>query len=149
MTVLPALAANYPLVKQTMIALLEAEPSLAGVEVSWSSPTGSAPDEFIVVGDASAGVTSAAIGSQRREELFVLDVVISVVQSTGDQSLPTFRAFALRDTVAAVLRRDATLGTGGNTPRTALDAGYDVVERSNGTRSETQITMHVEVKARI
>jgi hypothetical protein len=148
-TVRPALNATFPTVKQTLITLLEAEPALAGVLVTWSSPTGSAPDEFIMLGDGTFTVTSAAIGSQRREERGTIEIVISVIQTTGDQSLPTLRAFVLRDTVAAVLRRDATLGNGGNAPRWALDAGYQVAERSNGTKSETQIIMTIETAARI
>lgn len=149
MTVLAALNATYPTVKQLLINLLSAEPALAGVEITWSSPSGSAPDEFIMLGDGQFTVTSAAIGSQRREERGTIEIIISVIQATGDQSLPTLRAFVLRDTVAAVLRRDATLGNGGNAPRWALDASYQVNERSNGTKAETQITMTIETAARI
>jgi hypothetical protein len=144
--VLPALSSTLPATKTALITLLEARPNLAGVLVSWSSPTGSAPDEFIVVGDAQGSVDSAAIGSQRREERFTLDVVISVLNSTGDQSLPTERCFFLRDEVAAQIRSDATLG---GVVRWALDQGWALAERSNGTRSETQITMTIGVAARI
>lgn len=146
MTVLPALSSTYPAAKQALITLLQARPALAGVDVEWASPSGSAADEIISLADARGGITSAAIGSQRREEAYTQDVVISVVQSTGDQSFPSLRAFALRDEVAAQIRSDATLG---GVVRWALDEGWECVERSNGTRSETQVTMHIGIAARI
>jgi hypothetical protein len=145
-TVLPALGSTYPAAKQALLTLLLARPNLAGVSITWSNPGGSVPDEFIVLNEAQGTVTSAAIGSQRREERWTMAVVISVLNSTDDQAMPTLRAFVLRDEIAAQIRSDATLG---GVVRWALDAGWEVAERTNGTRSETQVTMHIDMAARI
>lgn len=152
MAVLPAQPSTVPVVLSGLLALLKARPGLSGVSVSLFAPAGDLPREMILIGDVDGTVTSAAIGSQRREERYTIMVWVSVVHATTDSSDPITRAYALQQEVAAQLRSDATLGL--SALRWALDGGYVLRNRlvdgeNGGIEREAQIEMRIECAARI
>ncbi len=146
MTAAAASPSTLQTVVTNLMSSLAATPTLANVDVSWEGPSESAPDEVIAFTAERAEITSASIGQQKRWEEYDLVVIISVLQSDPNQFAPLQRAFALRDAIAAIVRADATIG---GAVTWALDQGWDVNDRSDGNRSESQVTMHIHCKARI
>jgi hypothetical protein len=146
MTVLAALPSTVPQLYTNLAVLLAAQPALSGVNISWSGPTQSAPDEIISFTVDQTDVTSAAIGSQRRSEKYDLMCVVAVSQNDVEGFNPFKRACTLRDVVSSVIRADATVG---GAVIWALDQGSRVVNGSDGNWSGTQIIMKINCFARI
>lgn len=141
-----ALPSTLQTVVTNLMSTLASTTALAGVDVSWEGPAESAPDEVIAFTASRANISSASIGQQKRWEEYDLTIIISVLQSDPNQFTPLQRAYALRDAIAGVVRADATIG---GAVTWALDQGWDLNDRSDGNRSESQVTMQIHCKARI
>lgn len=147
MTVLAALPSTVPALLTNLLAELQARPGLAGVSITMGAPAGELPREYIILGDVTGTVQSAAIGSQRREERFSLAIWVSALHGTSDQYEVLSRVYAMRDEVASTLRVDGTVN---GVVRWALDEGYRMANFVvSGTERQTQIEMTVGCAARI
>lgn len=135
--------------KRALIDRLQARPGLAGVQVTWAIPPGEPEPDWIYVGDARepAGQSSAALGQQRREEHYILHVVVSVVRPFADDAETVARrAEEITAEIEAALRADASLD---GVVRWALVVGLSLEEPADGKRREARVPMRIDVRQRI
>lgn len=93
---------TIPAFKAGLLARLQADAGLAGVQVAWGLPFGSLARELVVLGHVRAedptggvgGQSTASLGQRRREERYVLELVVRVVRHATQQEV-TERAFAI------------------------------------------------------
>ncbi|MEW6583476.1 MAG: hypothetical protein AB1416_12030 [Actinomycetota bacterium] len=133
--------------KAALLTRLQARPGLAGVQVTWGWPPGDLEPEWIMLGDVDGTQAAAALGAQRREEEYFLDVTISVVRDMADDPRETAdRAFALAAEVEDELRGDASLG---GVVREAQVIADGLVEPADGNQREARIPMRIRARKRI
>lgn len=103
---------TIPAFKAALLAALQQRTGLHGVEVSWGYPFNSQSREWLFLGNVSGDQTAAALGRQRREESYDLEVIIAVLKpgSRGDIRARTERAFEIAAEVEDQLRTDASVG---------------------------------------
>lgn len=116
---------TIPAFRAALLARLEADVLLAGVQVVIGHPFPAAPAaELVIIGDSSSGATnlagmfgggqsSAAIGQRSREERYITALVCSVItRNLNDQQVIEERAMAIAGVIEASVRGWA----GGATP---------------------------------
>lgn len=134
--------------KGALVDRLSARPGLVGVEVTWGVPAGDLPDEWILVGDVDPSEqAAAALGAQRREETYEIEVIVSL-KTDQDQDA---RALALRarDLVAEIeneLRADGSLG---GVVRFAEIVSAGLLEPNDGHSREALVPLRIRCRARI
>lgn len=88
---------TIPTVKAAILTRLEADRSLAGVQISWGNPHPKKGRlELVIIGNATHEQEPAGIGTISYEESYALDLIISVVGpiQESQQTLET-RAFEI------------------------------------------------------
>ena len=154
---------TIPAFKAALLARLQADAGLSGVQITYGHPYPLQPaDEMVFLGNsvganptlatnAPAGQSSAAIGQYRREERYTLDVFASVHKHNREiQKTVTERAFAIAGVVETSLR----VWTGenpafGGVVRWALVTGLDHVETVDVDNRYADVHIVVACAARI
>jgi limonene-1,2-epoxide hydrolase len=138
---------TQPKLKGNLRDALALRPAIKGeVQVSWGFPK-SPEKEFILLGDIrDDGQESAAMGMQRRDERYTLEVIVKVEKNGTDQEATTLRAYALAGEVENTLRADATVG---NAVLMARVTGVGLVEFDGDQVRIAVLTVLVGCKARI
>lgn len=140
-------ASTIPAFKAALATALRARANLANVQVSYGAPLPAPADEFVWLADVEGEQEAAALGAQKREEIYELTIIVSVIRAGGDQQAVTERAFALASEIEAELRGDGTVG---GTVRFAQIAGpFRLEEMASDTHRGAQLTITVGVRARI
>ena len=140
---------TIPALKAALLSLLQARAGLSGVQVTYGMPAVSPPPrrEFIALTDADGDQETAALGRTRREEVYRLKVLCSVLREGSDQQSATERAFALAAEIVSALRADPSV-TG--TVRTALvDGPLQLEEGASDQHRTALVTLSVLCTARI
>ncbi len=88
---------TIPRFKAALLSRLQADPGLAGIQVSWGNPhPARLADELIVLDAATARQTPGSLGTRERDERYTLDVIVSVAGPARiPQQAMEERAFAL------------------------------------------------------
>lgn len=101
------------------------------VQVAYTAPLTYLADEIVGLGDITASLDPATMGTPRsREEVATLDLIISVYAGGDDQQAVTERAYAMLATLEADLRSDYSVG---NLVRWATVSGHDLAEAPSVT----------------
>jgi len=133
--------------KGAFIDRLKARAGLAGVTVSWSVPTEAPGPDWILVDKAIGNQEAAALGQQRREEEYTLHTYVTVRRPFSDDPRTVAdRAFALASQIEDELRDDVTVN---ETVRVAQVSGVDLEEWADGGERGADVTVRVNVRARI
>lgn len=123
---------TIPAFKSALVARLQADTDLAGVQVTYGLPAPKGPDrEWVWVGNAQATQETAAMGQRRREEEWTQEVVVSCLTPVREsQETLTERAFEIAGVVEDSLRAWLAPSEGpfGGVVRHALVVGMDLVE---------------------
>lgn len=135
--------------KRALHAALSARPGLTGVLITRGAMSpAQMPSEVIVLGDITRSTqAAAALGRQRREEDYTLDVEPSVVGHDADD--PDTLAERCAELVAEVedqLREDIAVG---GAVRTAQVTSVGLQEGSDGNQRWAVMPMSVSVRQRI
>ncbi|MBT9154751.1 MAG: hypothetical protein DDT39_01430 [Firmicutes bacterium] len=91
------MSSTVPRFKAALLARLQANTSLAGIQISWGNPhPARLADELIIIDAATALQTLGSLGTRERDERYRLDIIVSVSgpARATQQSLEE-RAFAL------------------------------------------------------
>jgi hypothetical protein len=118
-----AAASTIPAAKAALLTALQARAGLTGVDVRWGLPA-QTPDvtERVYVGDAdNIDREWAALGGQRVNEDYVLQVIVETFQFGDDQRATEERFWVLVNEVEQALRGDLRLAG------TVREAGLDGV----------------------
>ena len=144
-------SSTIPTFKDTLVTVLGNRANLTGVQVTRGHPGNELESEAIIVGMARGRHEIATIeaGRQTRDETYTVEVIASVISSTGTVKAAEDRAHALIAEVEEALADDPQLGIGS----TILWATTgDIEERGSGhtdTGSVAEVVLRVEVKARL
>jgi curli biogenesis system outer membrane secretion channel CsgG len=149
---------TIPALKAALVARLQADGGLTGVQVSYGLPAAEEPArEAVVVGNTRpddpaggrGGQTSAAMGLQRREERYVLQVDVRVVRPETQQTV-TARAFAIAAEVEDSVRTwGAASPAFGGAVRWALVTALWHEEAAGASARETVVHIDVACSERI
>lgn len=151
---------TVPALKAALLARLQARADLTGVQTTWGVPHASLEDEWIMLGDTTAGdptgeerggQSAKVLGRRSREERYVLDIWVSVIGSgLEEQSVVTERAYELVAEIEDELGDDPTVG---GVVRTAqvVDASelVEAIAKKNGQSREAQVRVRVACAERI
>lgn len=150
---------TVPALKAALLARLQARTGLTGVQITWGRPHGSLEREWIMLGDTRSvdptgqekgGQSTAALGRQRREERYVLDVWVSVLKpALEEQSTVTARAYALVAEIENELRADGSVG--GAVRWALITDASDLSEAlaKNAQERESQVRVEIACAQRI
>lgn len=105
-------SSTAPEAKARIIALLQARPGLAGVQVTWGSPTEDEDirREMIYLGATEIDGEWRTLGGQWRHESYSIALTVHVAQYGDNEQATEERAFALLDEVSGALASDSWLG---------------------------------------
>lgn len=138
---------TIPAFKAALLTALQARAALSTVQVTYGAPLPSPADEYVWLADVDGEQEAAALGAQRREEFYELEVIVAVYRAGADQQATTERAFALVGELEEVLRADGTVG---GTVRFAEVGGpLRLEEMASDTHRGAQVTVTVQARARI
>ena len=137
-------------VKDALLAILQADAELAGIQVTRGRPGDDLKDEAVWIGRAVGRHKPVAIraGRQPRDETFTVDVVVSVLKAGGTIAAAEDRAHALMDQVEDSVAADPKLGL--SDIEWALPG--DLEESGSGYTPEgaiCELRLGVEVRARL
>jgi hypothetical protein len=101
---------TVPAAKAALVTLIEA--ALTGVSVTWSAPTDEEDyvAEMVWLGDVEHTDDWGALGRQRIDETYELEIVVQVYQEGDNAQACEERAWVLREGVVTAVRADLTLG---------------------------------------
>lgn len=96
---------TIPVTKTAVFALLRATAGLDGIQIEWAQPSEDAlrPESIWFEGTESAQ-TVEAIGNQRRDETYVIKLLVSVLQNGDDAKGCELRMWALVAAIEAAVR---------------------------------------------
>lgn len=137
-----------PALKAAMHAAIRAR-AIAGVDVHYGMESRKIGQDVILLLGITSDEEPAAIGNLRREESYVLTVVVSVMRSfVMAPKAMTERAFAIYEELADLLRDDMSVG---GVVRTAEPIGWELSEPANNEAGwrESAITARIRCRARI
>jgi hypothetical protein len=140
---------TIPAAKAALVALCEtANPT---VQVTWGIPRQDPAREWVMVGNGIEAIQDdAALGQQRRDERYVIQIIVSVVRAGIDTAQEvTERAFAIVALIEAALRPLSAPPLGVTNLITALVVGTPFVERFDGDQREAEVTLRIAFHARI
>lgn len=144
---------TIPAVKAAVVAGLQALTGVGGplenVEVTWSvkGPPGR---DWIMVGNVTGRQASAAIGQQSRDEVYTLEVLVSVVRPTRDDARQTAEtAFAHAARIEGLVRPLSQPPLGVPGVIWVLVEKTDLEEFVDADQREARVIVHLGVKARI
>lgn len=101
---------TVPAVKAALVTLIDGTTS--GVTVTWAAPTDEEDyvAEMIWLGDVEHTDEFGALGGQRIDESYEVEIVVQVYQEGDDAQACEERAWVLRAAVVTAIRADLTLG---------------------------------------
>lgn len=142
---------RIPAVKAALLAILQADSGLSGVQVTHGHPGGVLENEAVWIGRAEGRHEPASIrsGRQPRDETFTLDVIVSVLMAGATIAEAETRAHALAAQVEDAIAADVTLGL---SPDILWALPGDIEERPTSYETTgvlAEIRLGVEVKARL
>lgn len=107
-----ALTSTLPAVKTALLAALQADGALAGIQVSRSWPGDTLQQNAVWMGEATAHNTIPVVRGARvaREENITVDVYINCQCPGADASAAEAQAFEILGEVENILANDPTLG---------------------------------------
>lgn len=142
---------SIPTVKGALLEHLSA--ALPDVQVTWSTPTDGPGPEWVRIGNVIGDQDAAALGRQRREERYRVEVLVSVVRPEIEEPQEVAeRAFAILAEIEDDVRADETLGIdlpGAAQFVWARIEKTDLVEGLGGGERWAEVTVHVACVARI
>lgn len=103
--------------------------------------------DLIVLGRITATEDAAALGHQRRDEKYELEVIISSQRNTTSQTEVDTKAASMMAELEAQLRTDPLVGGCG--VQWAVFAGFEATPRFSGLQKEAEIVCRVSCLARI
>lgn len=135
-----------PAFKAALLTALQARTGLSGVTLSYGAPL-QGPREFIALGDISGSQEFAALGAERKDETYILDVYVSVLREGNQQKTCTERCFALAAEIEDELRTNVTM-TG--TVRVAeLLSPFQLEEFASDQARQSILTLGIQATERI
>jgi hypothetical protein len=137
---------RVPFFLAALLELLQARPGLTKVQVTWGQPAGEPQKEWLMLGNVDGDQTAAAMGRQRREEIFDHVIAISVLRGPGQHQKAVERAYAIAAEVEDQLRSDASVNS---TIRVAQIKGpfqlrHKVDERNKNVEALLLLTVHCD-----
>lgn len=143
---------TIPAAKAALLTLFrEAITDLPAEQVTWGIPRGQLEREWVMIGDgADVQQVDAAVGQQRRDEVYTINVVVSVVRGGLDTARDaTERAFAIVAQMEAALRPLTQPVLGIPDLISAVVTGTPFTERFDGENREAEVTTRIKCHARI
>lgn len=104
------MASSVPLVKATLLTLLDARPGLSGVQTEWSDPGDDLKQESMFFGTTELSEVSGQLGNGTRHESYTLTLWIFVLKDGNNPQATEERSWALAAEVEALLKSNASLG---------------------------------------
>lgn len=144
------MASSIPAFKAALFTALQARPNLATVQVTYGGPWPMPEGEWIWLAGVSGQQEAAAIGNQRREERYRLNILIRVTQTGNESAQPTTeRCFALFNEIEQTLRADPTQGQSvrESYPTGPIELAEDVT--SDGSQWVSELLVTVEARKRV
>jgi len=97
--------------RANLFDLMEADAGYADVQVTFGAPAGHEEQEVVaLLGVDDADEEDVALGAQRSDEVFVLEVGIKVYDPAGDAPEVDAKGFALYEVLRSVVNANRTLG---------------------------------------
>jgi hypothetical protein len=97
-------ASSAPAAKASLITILTAASGMAGVQIEYSHPGASIQQESVFFGRTFLDEVAGALGQQRRNESYALELVVSVAQDGDNAQVCEERCWALVAVVENALR---------------------------------------------
>ncbi len=107
-------ATSAPAVKLALLAAFQASTTFtaAGVDVTYGAPSGTAiTQEMIYFGITRERETSAAMGQQRRDERYSVEVIVDVILDGDDPQACEATCLAYVQEIENILRTRAAMAT--------------------------------------
>jgi hypothetical protein len=138
---------TIPGFKAALLARLQADTDLDGVQITYGLPYPRAADkDWVWVADARAEQSNIAMGTRRRDERWNQEILVSCVRTDrNDQQTLTERAFEIADVIGDSLRDWAEV-TGNYFDQTVIFAGVvgvELEERVSREQRESLVTITV------
>lgn len=99
---------TVPAAKAALLALLQARAGLSGVQITWEDPAELIQREAIYFGDTDVDERTAALGYQRRDESYDLELIVRVLQEGDDAQTTETRWWTIVAEIEQTLRATAT-----------------------------------------
>ena len=97
---------TIPAVKTAILALLQAASGLEGIQVEWGRPSKDAMRQESVWFDGTTSTQRAeAIGNQRRDETYIIELVVSVALDGDEAQACELRMWAIVAAIETVIRQ--------------------------------------------
>lgn len=135
--------------KSSLDTTLSARAGLSGVLITRGiEPVDMSVPELLVIGDVTRSEqTAAALGRQRREENYTVEIEVTVVgHHADDQDTLSERAMTIASEVEDALRDDCSVG---GVVRVAQVAEIGLQEASDGNQRWARVPMRIRVDQRI
>lgn len=154
---------TVPALKAALLSRLQADAAigtngtLGSIQITWGDPVAPGPDRnWVALGDVKDNQVAAALGAQKREETYTMDILISVLRPVREsqQSTTTF-AYSIAAAIEASIRAWGIRGTADpfststTGVRTVQVEGLDLTEPLDDQAREARIVMRIGVTARI
>ena len=97
-------ASSAPAAKASLLTILAADAGMNGVQLEYAHPGAAIQQEAVYFEQTRLTETAGALGQQRRDEEYELDLVVSVAYDGDDPQACEERAWALVAIVENVLR---------------------------------------------
>jgi hypothetical protein len=135
-----------PAFKAALQTALTARTGLSGVTVSYGAPT-QGPRESITLGDISGSQEFAALGALRKDEIYTLDVFVSVLREGSQAKQCTERCFAIAAEIEDELRTNVTMS---GTVRVAeVQSPFQLEEYASDQARQSVLTLGIQATERI
>jgi hypothetical protein len=145
-----AISSTVPTIKDALVAALLAQPALAQVQVERAHPGPEKLEREAIWLGAARGrheIPVVKAGRKPRDEVYTIEVLVSVLKPGGTLEEVEERAFALLAEVEDVLADDPRLGTTAILWAKAGEWGESSGYLDDG--AEADIRLEIDVKARL
>lgn len=139
-------ASSAPAAKAALLALLQADAGLSGVQVEYAHPGAAIQQESIFFNRTTENDSSVALGQRKRDEDYTLEVVVSVARDGNDPQGCEERCWALVAAIEDVVRANPDLSR--TVSKFALYDGADVTPYVEGGQRITEAVCRVAVSHR-
>lgn len=139
-------ASTIPSAKAALLGLMQG--ALTDVRVTWGGPTSEEDTalEMAHLGNVEQTEEWGALGNQRRDEDYDIEVFILVRQSGDDEQATETRAWAIRELLATALRADPTLGGVLSKWAEITATTQDNTPLMDGWFTRLRVTVHCEAR---
>lgn len=143
------MSSTIPAVKAALVSTITDAIADPDVEVTWSTPRGDKARDWVRVGDVTGQQSAAALGRQRRQEDYRVEVLVSVIRSDVESPQAVAeRAYALAGEIEDALRADESLGGVAGLVWARVEK-TDLAEGVAGGERWAEVTVHIACMARI